>query len=167
MFVTGDAVVHPIRGAGVVEGIEMRHWRGGSELYYRIELMAQPGTKVMIPISTAEEIGLRPVTPRSKLKKVWGVLLDDPRKLPDERKDRYKLVEERLRSGNVLEIAETVRDMAWRREQRGHLSTTEGRFYERAMTLLAGEVAATQGVDLKDAEVQVGAKLRGSPWPSV
>jgi CarD family transcriptional regulator len=159
-FKTGDAVVHPIRGAGVVEWVEERRWRGDNDVYYKINLLGQPGTKVMIPQYAAEEIGLRPVISRAKLKDVWGVLGDDPEKLPTDHKARYKMVEEKLHTGNVFKLAEAVRDMAWRRQEKGHLTTTGKRLYDEGVKLLAGEVAAVQGVDVMDAEVQVKTRLR-------
>jgi CarD family transcriptional regulator len=159
-FKTGDAVVHPIRGAGVVEWVEERRWRGDSDVYYKINLLGQPGTKVMIPKDAAEEIGLRPAISLAKLGDVWGVLGDDPEKLPTDHKVRYKVVEEKLHTGNVLKLAEAVRDMAWRRQEKGHLTTTGKRLYDEGVKLLAGEVAAVQGVDVMDAEVQVKARLR-------
>ena len=159
-FKTGDAVVHPIRGAGVVEWVEERRWRGDCDVYYKINLLGQPGTKVMIPQDAAEQIGLRPAISRAKLKDVWGVLSDDPEKLPTDHKVRYKVLEEKLHTGDVFELAEAVRDMAWRRQEKGHLTTTGRRLYDEGVKLLAGEVAAVQGVDVVDAEVQVKTRLK-------
>lgn len=159
-FKTGDAVVHPIRGAGVVEWVEERLWRGDSAVYYRIGLLGQPGTKVMIPTGAAEEIGLRLAISRTELQDVWGVLRDDPDKLPSDHKIRSQVLEEKLHTGNVFELAEAVRDMAWRRQQKGHLTMTGKRLYDEGVKLLAGEVAAVQGVDMVDAEIQVKARLR-------
>lgn len=159
-FKAGDAVVHPIRGAGVVEWVEERRWRGDSDVYYRIGLLGQPGTKVMIPKDAAEGIGLRLAISQAKLKDVWVVLCDDPENLPSDHKVRYQEVQEKLHTGNVFELAEAVRDMAWRRQQRGHLTITGKRLYDEGVKLLAGEVAAVQGVDLMAAEVQVKTRLR-------
>lgn len=159
-FKTGDAVFHPIHGAGVVEWVEERRWRGDSDVYYKIDLLGQPGTKVMIPKDVAEEIGLRLAISRTRLKDVWGVLGDDPEKLPTDYKARYQAVEEKLHTGNILELAAAVRDMAWRRQEKGHLTTTGKRLYDEGVKLLAGEVAAVQGVDMVDAEVQVKTRLR-------
>jgi CarD family transcriptional regulator len=161
-FKAGDAVVHPVRGAGVIQGVEERDWRGNNTQYYRIGLLGHPGSSLMVPIETAKTIGLRSAIPQSRLKKVWRVLCDDPRKLPPEHKDRYQLLEDKLHAGKVLKVAEAVRDMAWRRQQEGRLTTRGKRIFEEGMTLLAGEIAATQGIDLADAEAQVKEKLRES-----
>jgi len=161
-FKAGDAVVHPIRGAGVVEKVEEREWRGSNTQYYRIDLLSQPGSSLMVPIETAKAIGLRAAIPQSRLKRVWRVLRGDPGQLPPEHKERYELLEGKLHAGEVLQVAEAVRDMAWRRQNEGRLTTRGKRIYEEAITLLAGEVAAAQGIDLADAEAQVKEKLKES-----
>jgi CarD family transcriptional regulator len=162
MFKEGDAVVHPVRGAGVVKTVEERQWRGSDALYYRIGLLSQPGSNLMVPVEAAKEIGLRRAISRTRLKQVWRVLSTDPEKLPTEHKERYQLLEDKLHAGDVLQIAEAVRDMAWRQQREGRLTTRGKRMYEEGMTLLAGEIAAVKGIDLTDAEAQVRSTLKES-----
>ncbi|MBN1979058.1 MAG: hypothetical protein JW918_16780 [Anaerolineae bacterium] len=159
-FKTGDAVFHPVRGAGVVTGIKDRKRDGEKRRYYSIKLLGHPGTKVMVPANTAEEIGLRHAMSQTKLKKMWRVLCGDPRKLPKDHKDRYAVIEEKLHTGDAFEVAEAVRDMAWRRKQEGKLTTRGKRIYEEALMLLAGEVAAVQEIEMEEAEGQVYARLQ-------
>ena len=167
VFKTGDAVFHPVRGAGVVTGIESRKWDGKKRRYYTIKLLGHPGTKVMVPANTAEEIGLRHAMSQTKLKKVWRVLRDDPRKLPKDHKDRYAVIEEKLHTGDTFEVAEAVRDMAWRRKQVGKLTTKGKRIYEEALMLLAGEIAAVQEIEMEEAEGQVYARLQERLAPTL
>jgi len=168
-FKTGDAVFHPVRGAGVVTGVKDRKWDGEKHLYYTIELLGHPGTRVMLPASNAKEIGLRHAMPQAKLKKVWRVLRGDPQKLPKDHKDRYAVIAEKLHTGDTFEVAEAVRDMAWRRKQEGKLTTRGKRIYQEAVMLLAGEIAAVQEIEVQEAEGQVHAKLqeRLAPAPVV
>jgi CarD family transcriptional regulator len=167
MFKEGDAVVHPIRGAGVVKRVEEREWRGADALYYRIGLLSQPGSSLMIPVGAAEDLGLRRAASQSRLSKVWKVLGTDPEKLPKEHKERYQLLEDKLHAGDVLQVAEAVRDMAWRRHREGRLTTRGKRMYEEGMTLLAGEIAAAKGIGIADAEIQVRDKLQACLQPEV
>jgi len=168
-FKTGDAVFHPVRGAGVVTAIKDRKWDGEKRRYYTIELLGHPGTRVMVPTSTAKELGLRHAMSQTKLKKVWRVLCGDPQKLPKDHKDRYAVIEEKLHTGDAFEVAEAVRDMAWRRQQEGKLTARGKRIYEEAVMLLAGEIAAVQEIEVEEAEGQVHAKLqeRLAPAPVV
>jgi len=160
VFKTGDAVFHPVRGAGVVTAIKDRKWDGGKRRYYAIALLGHPGTSVMVPASTAEEIGLRHAMSMAKLKKVWRVLRGAPQKLPKDHKDRYAVIEEKLHTGDTFEVAEAVRDMAWRRHEQGKLTTKGKRIYEEALMLLAGEIAAVQEIEMEEAEGQVYERLQ-------
>ena len=159
MFQAGDAIVHPVRGAGVVERIEEREWHGSSNQYYRIKLLGQPGTSLMIPVSAAGRIGLRRAASRTRLKQVWRVLGGEPEELPAEHKVRYALLYEKLHAGDVLQVAEAVRDMAWRRKREGNLTTQGKRIYEEGMRILSGEIAASQATEIADAESEVREKL--------
>lgn len=159
MFEAGDAIVHPIRGAGIVVCVEEQEWHGSSNQYYRIQLLGQPGTSLMVPVSAADEIGLRHAVSESKLKTVWRVLRADPENLPADHKARYALLNEKLRAGDVLQVAEAVRDMAWRRKRKGHLTTQGKRIYGTGVRILSGEVAAAQSTDMADAEAQVSERL--------
>ena len=102
MFETGDAVFHPVRGAGIVRDIQERQWRGGDDLFYTIDLLGQPGTRLMIPARTAEEIGLRHTISQAGLGRVWRVLRADPEDLPADHKARYEVLEEKLSSSAVV-----------------------------------------------------------------
>ncbi len=159
MFKVGDAIVHRVRGAGMVVRVEERQWRGANALYYRIELLGQPGTSLMIPVEVAETVGLRCAIPPSELKHVWRVLRADPNTLPVEHKERYQVIEERLHVGDIFKVAEVVRDMAWRKQRGSKLTTRGKQMYEDGVKLLAGEVAATRGIALADAEAEVRERL--------
>jgi len=155
MFRQGDAVVHPARGVGVVENIIERELRGVREPYYQIRLLGSTETTILIPVSAEQKMGLRSAMPRSGLSKVWDLLRSTPSDLPANHKERYRLLEEKLHTGDVVDITEVVRDMAWRERQEGQLKTVGKRIYQRGLTLLAGEVAAALDVDQLNAMTQI------------
>jgi CarD family transcriptional regulator len=164
-FKTGDAVVHRVRGAGVVIGTVERQWRGSSETYYRIQLLNSPNCRLMIPASAAEKIGLRHPIPRSKLKQVWAVLLADPRTLPTNHRERHELLAAKLNTRDILRLAEVIRDLAWRQRHRGRLTTRGKQMYKDGMMRLAGEIALVQEIELADAQTEIRTKLDGSFSP--
>jgi CarD family transcriptional regulator len=164
-FKAGDAVVHRVRGAGVVVGVEERQWRGSSQMYYRIQLLSSPKSRLMIPTSTAEEIGLRHAISQSKLEQVWRVLLVHPRTLPTDHEERYALLAAKLNARDVLQVAEVVRDMAWRQRHKGHLTRRGKQLYDDGMMRLAGEIAVVQDIKLIDAEAEIRRKLDSSFSP--
>ena len=163
MFKQGDAVVHPARGVGIVTSVEERRLRGTPEQYYTVELLDGMGTRVIIPVSAEDTLGLRPGVKRSQLQGVWRVLQAAPRQLPANFKERNRVVDERLSAGNVLEVAAVVRDLASRERKQGDLTVVTKRHLRKSLTMLAGEVAAAQGIEVDDAEVQIQARLRAQP----
>ena len=158
-FTTGDAIVHPVRGAGVVERIVERTWHGNAELYYRIRLLGQSGTMLMVPTSVAEKLGMRCAISRADMRQLWCVLLAAPGNLPDKYKELRQFLQGKLGTGDIFQVAEAVRDMAWR-QRKTHLSATIKQLYEEGIRLLVGEIAAARGIEFVDAEKQVRARLR-------
>ncbi len=69
-FKQGDPVVHPARGVGIVTSVDERQFRGTAEQYYTIDLLDGLGTRVMIPTSAAETLGLKPSTLESRMAKL-------------------------------------------------------------------------------------------------
>ena len=166
IFREGDAVVHPVRGAGIVTDIVTRKARQGSEKYYKIALLDGYSTLVMIPTRAVETLGVRHAVRQSRLGRVWRVLTTEARRLPVNYRERYALLEEKLGAGDVLQTAEVVRDMAGRRRSKGRLTTVGKRIYDRGMAFLVGEIAAAQSVELAEAEVQVRTKLQQELSPT-
>jgi CarD family transcriptional regulator len=165
MFKVGDAVVHPVHGAGVVTDIEELRLHGSSRQYYEIELLGRTRTSMMVRVKDAEARGLRRAIEQSQLRRVWRVLCSDPKVLPADHSERYELLKHKLHAGDLFQVVEAVRDMVWWRRREGSLTTPGKRIYKEGMTLLAGEIAVAQGVDLTDAKAQVRTRLRESLSP--
>jgi CarD family transcriptional regulator len=163
MFDKGDAIVHPARGVGIVTSVEERKIRGTAQQYYTIDLLDGLDTRVMVPVAAEDTLGLRPAIPASQLQRVWRVLSAEPQVLPADHKERNRLVDERLAGGDTLEVAAVVRDLADRERQQGELTIVTKRHLRRGLTMLAGEIAAVQGLDLDDAEVEIRSRLRCEP----
>ena len=159
MFKVGDAIMHPIRGAGIIVDLIKRQWHGNDKMYYKVELLSHPSSNLMIPTGTAQTLGLRHVISKSTLKKVWRVLCSVPKELPSDHKERYAALDDKMNTGDALQIAGVVRDMAGRRQQKGRLTTVGKRKYEAGINILAGEIAVVQDVDLSKAEAQIREKL--------
>ncbi len=161
MFEKGEAVVHPTRGVGTVVDIEERRWQGDKSLYYKIELLGrEPDVSIRIPIEKAEGLGVRRAISASEVKQIWDVLRSDPESLPSNHKTRYKVLKDKLHAGDVLKVAEILRDLTWRREDKDHLTTRVKRVYEEGLMFLAGEIAAAQDIPLSEAMAQVRSKLK-------
>jgi CarD family transcriptional regulator len=155
MYQVGEQIVHPGYGAGTVIEIKKSHTLGREKRYYSIELLNEPETVVMVPVGAEERMGLRRPISESKLRRVWRILKDDPNQLPRNYSKRCKLLDEKFASGDTLEIARAVRDLAWRKANERKLTIHGKQLYDRGMTFLAGEVASAQDRDFSDAEVMI------------
>ena len=140
-------------------------WEGPGVII-RLNCWASPRPFLWSRYEDAQDIGLRASIPQSELNQVWGVLRADPETLPTDHEQRYEVLKDRLRGGDVLQIAAALRDMAWREEQERRLTKQGKRLYDESLMLLAGEVAITQGSDLSTAEAQIMDTLKESVAPS-
>jgi CarD family transcriptional regulator len=162
MFNVGDAVVHPACGAGVVVGYTEVQWDGNTKQYYDIELIGESSSNLMLPVDQAEASGLRPVVSQPRLKQVWRTLRSDPDTLSEDHKIRYSELGIKLQGGIILRIAEAVRDLAGRRQERNKFTAKEKQLFDRAVTLLAAEIAAVQSTDIDEARSKIRTLLQDS-----
>lgn len=161
MFEAGDAIVHPMRGVGIVVNIQEREWQGSASRYYQIELLGrEPSLKLLVPVEEADELGLRRAIGGSEVDDVWQVLRSEPNELPENHKTRHSQLREKLHNGDVFETAEVLRDLTWRQKEEDHLTTRGKRIYDEALMFLAGEVAAAQEIEVPEAEVQIRERLQ-------
>ena len=150
-FKVGDTVVYPHHGAAVVEAIEQREMRG-EVVDYLVLQIHQSDLTVRVPAMNAELVGVRDVVGEEGLLKVFSVLRETDVEEAGNWSRRYKANQERLASGDVNKVAEVVRDL-WRREQDRGLSAGEKRMLAKARQVLVGELALAENVDEAKADV--------------
>jgi CarD family transcriptional regulator len=136
-FEVGDNVVYPHHGAGVVLKRESKDVMGEKRDYLTINILHNNMT-VMVPCENAGRAGLRRVIDEEQVKKVIGVLTDDVSEMPKNWNRRFKHNREKIKTGDVYELAEVVRNLAIREWEKG-LSTGEKQMYTRAKKILASE----------------------------
>jgi len=161
-FQVGETVVHPHYGAGVITEIQERHSLGPTKRYYSIELLGDARTTVMVPLDREKSVGLRAPIAKARLGRLWRILRGKPEALPDEYKERYAVIEGKLQEGDLFQIAEAVRDLAWRREEKRALTRVGGRLYETGLGFIASELAGVQGSDVDTAQAQIAERLEAS-----
>lgn len=163
-FKVGDVVVYPHHGAAVIADIETR-MMGGEELEYLVLNINQSDLVVRVPTTKVEMVGVRDVVGEEGLQKVFGVLRETDVEEAGNWSRRYKANQERLASGDVNKVAEVVRDL-WRRDQDRGLSAGEKRMLGKARQVLVGELALADTVDDKKADefmVKVEAVIEADP----
>ncbi len=146
----GDNVVYPHHGAGVVQTKETKSLLGEEREYLTIKILHNDMT-VQVPCDTAGEAGLRRVIGPNDVKKVVGVLTDDVSEMPKNWNRRFKHNREKIKTGDVFELAEVVRNLAIREMEKG-LSTGEKQMYTRAKKILASEFMYALDKDEEGAE---------------
>ena len=152
-FKVGEVVVYPHHGAAVIEDIEERQM-GGEKLEYLVLHINQSDLVVRVPIKNAKNVGVRDVVGKEGLEKVFSVLREEDVEEAGNWSRRYKANQERLASGDINKVAEVVRDL-WRRDQDRGLSAGEKRMLGKARTILVGELALAKPVDEKKADTMM------------
>jgi RNA polymerase-interacting CarD/CdnL/TRCF family regulator len=155
VFQIGDMVVHPGYGVGKVVEIEKLACLGSDKRYYSIRLVDEAATQLWVPVQEAEGRGMRRPIPRSRLKEIWRALRTKPESLPSDHQKRYGIVRRKVEDGDSLQIAEALRDLSWKDYHVRSLTSEGKRLYDKAMKLLATEVAVVQGSDREAVESEL------------
>jgi CarD family transcriptional regulator len=148
VFRKGDTVVHPEHGAAVIEDVRERDFLGERKKYFVLRL-AYGDLTLMVPLESTEDVGLRNVVAKKEVTKVLDVLRQDESSMASNWSRRFKNNIEKLRSGDIYQVAEVVRNLAIRERQKG-LSAGEKRMLTKARQILVSElVFATSGTEEK------------------
>jgi CarD family transcriptional regulator len=154
-FEIGDSVVYPHHGAGKVLRKEVKNVLGESREYLTIKILHNEMT-VMVPTENAALAGLRRVIDEETVQKVLAVLQDECSEMPKNWNRRFKHNRDKIKTGDIYELAEVVRNLAIREHQKG-LSTGEKQMFTRAKKILASELMYALEMD----EEQVDEHLTG------
>ena len=149
-FECGDHVVYPHHGAGKVLKKERRKMFGEEREYLTIKILHNDMT-VMVPCENAALAGLRRVIDEETVQKVLAVLQDDVSEMPKNWNRRFKHNRDKIKTGDIYELAEVVRNLAIREHQKG-LSTGEKQMFTRAKKILASELMYALEMDEEGAE---------------
>ena len=156
-FAVGDKVVYPHHGAAVIEGKEKRAFDGKKTDYFVLRI-TYGDLKVSIPVEKADEIGLREVINDEEVEEVFAVLRKKEARMPTNWSRRYKNHVEKLKSGDIYQVAEVVRNLSIRDKDKG-LSAGEKRMLNRARQILVSELTFAIGVSEEEAEKKLNEAL--------
>ena len=148
-YEVGETVVYPHHGAARIIDIRQRKVRGEEKTYLQLEV-AQGDLTILVPAESVELIGVRDVVDETGLEKVFEVLRAPLTEEPTNWSRRFKANQEKIASGDVIKVAEVVRDLSRRDTDRG-LSAGEKRMLSQARQVLGSEVALARQVSEDDA----------------
>ena len=161
-FRVGDKVVYPHHGAAVIEGMQERVIEGETREYWVLRLSYGDLT-LMVPTDGADEVGLRGVVPKNELEQVYKVLQSKKQApAPSNWSRRFKSHVEKLRSGDIYQVAEVVRNLSNRDKDKG-LSAGEKRMLTKARQILVSELTFAAGVKEEKAEAMLDEILGTEP----
>lgn len=160
-FNNGDLVYHTHHGAGTVISTRKMEVSGSSRLYYVVELAS--GSRLMLPVDEAGRIcSLR------TLKAISDVLSATPEDLAVDYRQRRTGIEEKINSGDQLQSAEVVRDLAWR-EHNAQLSNTDKEFMKNMKKRIVDILSIQTDLDIQEASQWLELSLQEIivAWPTV
>ena len=157
MYRKGDTVVHPEHGAAVIEDLRERDFLGEKKTYFVLRL-AYGDLTLSIPADNTQAVGLRKVVAKSEVKKVLAVLREDESKMASNWSRRFKNHQEKLKSGDVYQVAEVVRNLALRETTKG-LSAGEKAMLVRARGILVSELSFALNVSEDEALAKLEQQL--------
>jgi CarD family transcriptional regulator len=168
-FKRGDTVIYPQHGACIVVGVEKKTAFGETRDYLILRSVIGEMT-LSVPTDTAEKVGVRPPVNSDELDDLVAVLSKPDPRVPSNWSRRFKNHQEKLKSGDVYQVAEVVRNLAARNRDAA-LSAAERTMYERARINLISEIAPALKVSSEEAEAYLDDALaRGvlrDPAPAV
>lgn len=159
MFNIGDKIVYPMHGAGTIDSIEEKDVLGEKQSYY---ILKMPGeVKVMVPIAKAEQVGVRSIIDKGSADKVFEVLEHDETEMNKNWNKRYRDNMDKLKSGDIYEIADVVRNLSFKQKEKG-LSTGEKKMLNNAKQILVSELVLTEHATQDEIEQMVDSKISTS-----
>ncbi len=156
MFNVGDKIVYPMHGAGTIDSIEEKDILGEKQSYYILKMPSN--VKVMVPISKAEEVGVRNIIDKQSAEQVFKVLSQDETEMEKNWNKRYRDNMDKMKSGDIYEVADVVRNLSFKQKEKG-LSTGEKKMLNNAKQILVSELVlaehATQDVIEEEIENKI------------
>lgn len=150
-FKKGDTVIYPQHGACIVHGIKRMKAFGTTQEYLILKTVINEMT-LSVPTAMAGTVGVRPPVSKSELEDLKSVLSKADPRVPANWSRRFKNHQEKLKSGDVYQVAEVVRNLA-ARDRDAALSAAEKTMYDRARINLISEISPALKVSTEAAEV--------------
>jgi len=161
MFEKGDKVVYPNHGAGTIVDIEVKEILGEEKKYYIMELPIGE-MRVMIPVHKVEEIGIRDVIDEEEAENVFHLLKGEKSKMSQNWNRRYRANMEKLKTGDIYEVVEVVRNLTIRDMEKG-LSTGEKKMLSNARKILISELVLAKDMSEEAVVEKIDNILENNP----
>lgn len=162
-FRVGDKVIYPYHGIAELTAKEKRKINGEelTMLVFDVPHRARNEHRAMtvtLPENKAEEVGIRPAASLEDAEDVLATLAVTDARVPTNWSRRFKNHQLKLKSGDLFECAEVVRNLNVR-QRTSNLAAAEAAMYEAARYLVSSELALTWNVTAEEAEARMDAAM--------
>ncbi len=152
-FKAGDKVVYPHHGAATIVKKERISVDGKTVEYFVLEV-ATDQLIVRVPVDKAEELGTRPVISKNMTRKVFSVFREEPEEAGSNWSRWYKVLTEKINSGDIFQVAEVVRDLSYAQQTKG-ISPALKRMLSKAHSILSSELQFSLNVTEEEALAKI------------
>ena len=157
MFNIGDNIVYPMHGAGTISSIEEKEVLGEKQQYYIIKMPGE--VMVMVPTAKAEAMGVRNVIDEKSANSVLQVLEKDETEMSNNWNKRYRENLDKMKTGNIYEVADVVRNLSFKQKEKGTLSTGEKKMLLNAKQILVSELVLAEHSSKEEIEKLIDNKI--------
>ena len=157
MFNVGDNIVYPMHGAGTIDAIEEKEILGEKHQYYVIKMPGE--VKIMVPTAKAESMGVRSVIDGQSANKVLQLLEQDEKEMSDNWNKRYRENLDKMKTGDIYQVADVVRNLSFKQKEKGSLSTGEKKMLNNAKLILVSELVLAEHASKDEIEKLVDNKI--------
>ena len=157
MFNVGDNIVYPMHGAGTIDSIEEKEILGEKQQYYVIKMPGE--VMVMVPTAKAESMGVRSVIDSKSAGEVLKLLEQDETEMSDNWNKRYRDNLDKMKTGDIYQVADVVRNLSFKQKERGTLSTGEKKMLNNAKLILVSELVLAEHASKDEIEKLIDNKI--------
>jgi CarD family transcriptional regulator len=156
MLKIGDIVVHPAHGLCRIKGLHRS--RTGVSYILQTKRYTLGNVRILVPKKQAKEVGLRKPVNKKEISKVFRILSGRPKDISEDKRDGYTAIKEKLKKGNLIKIAQIVRDLE--KASSARRSSVKNEILETAKRLLIEEISLVKGMPRQKVEKTVEKKLK-------
>ncbi|MDX1448056.1 MAG: CarD family transcriptional regulator [Acidimicrobiia bacterium] len=147
-YSVGDKVVHPQHGAATISKKIKQEFAGEKKDYFVLDIATEQLT-VKVPVEAIDDL-IRPIISKTQARKVLAVLKEEPQEAGSNWSRWYKVLTEKMYSGDIFQVAEVVRDLNYAQQTKG-ISPALKRMLSKARVTLTSELEFSLGIDEEEA----------------
>jgi CarD family transcriptional regulator len=147
-YAVGDKVVHPQHGAATIAKKIKQEFAGEKKDYFVLDIATEQLT-VKVPVEAIDDL-IRPIISKAQARKVLAVLKEEPQEAGSNWSRWYKVLTEKMYSGDIFQVAEVVRDLNFAQQTKG-ISPALKRMLSKARITLTSELEFSLGIDDEEA----------------